>query len=161
MVILESSRVVDAAPEAVFGTVSNGENYGRVIPNIATIEFVTAHKTGLGAKFRETRDLPGWRGVVARLLSIELTVNETVEYVENERVDLVADCVGADWHSVFSVSPVDGGRRTRLSLRLETRPHGLWGRLMPALLAVPTRQGMNADLDAVQAHYDAKAKEAS
>ena len=61
--------------------------------------FLSEVRTGVGTRFRETRLMHG------KERSTEL---EVTEYVENERVRMVADTDGTVWDSVFVVSPVEG-----------------------------------------------------
>ena len=154
VIIAEVVRTIEADPRAVFGTIADGGNYAAAIPNISRTEFVSAERTGLGARFRETRSLTGLTALLAKMFGIEATENECTEFVDNTRIRYTADGSGTYWHSVFTVTSMDAGRRTRLEMRVETQPHGLLGRLVPRLLRRIVRAGIAADLDAVKAYHE-------
>ena len=154
MTIAKVTRTIEADARAVFGTIADGASYGDVIPDISGVEFVSAARTGLGARFRETRRLTGLTALLAKAFGIEATENECTEFVDNARVRYTADGGGAYWHSVFTVTSLDEERRSRLEMRVETQPHGLFGRLFPPLLRGLVRRGISADVDAVKAHHE-------
>lgn len=154
MMMAKAVRTIGAPVEAVFETVANGGNYGRAIPEIVAVEFVTPYETGVGARFREIRRLTGWKAVLAKALSVTTTESEVTEFVENRRVRYVTDDVGAYWHSVFTVTPLADGRQTRLEMVVETHPHSTPGRLVPPLLKGTVRRGIESDLDHVKAYIE-------
>ena len=154
MILAELERIIDAPVEVVFETVANGDNYGKAIPDIARIEFVSSVKMGLNARFRETRHLAGWKAFMARLTSMETTESACTEFEKNQLVRFVTDDVGAYWHSIFTTTPMDGERRTLLTLVVEAHPHNLAGRLVPPLLKRTVAHHMSGDLDAVKAYSE-------
>ena len=48
-------RNINAPIDAVFTTVAAIRNFSRAIPHIVAFEFLSDIKTGIGARFRETR----------------------------------------------------------------------------------------------------------
>ena len=78
----------------VFRTVAHVEQFSQAVPGILRVEFLSEVKSGVGARFRETRMMMG------REASTEL---EVTEYVENERVRIVSEAGGALWDTVFTV----------------------------------------------------------
>ena len=158
--IAEVVRTMEADARAVFGTIADGGNYGAVIPDISRIEFVSAERIGLGARFRETRSLTGLTALLARVFGVEATESECTEFVDNQRVRYTTDDTGAYWHSVFTVTSMEG-RSTRLEVRVETQPHRLLGKLVPPLLRRLVRKRIAADLDAVKAYHEGEDARAS
>jgi hypothetical protein len=154
VVIAEVARTIEADARTVFGTIADGGNYGTAIPSISRVEFVSAKRTGLGARFKETRSLTGLTALLANMFGVEATENECTEFVENARIRYTADASGAYWHSVFTVTLMDEGRRSRLEMRVETQPHSLLGRLVPPLLRRFVTTGITADVDAVKAYHE-------
>lgn len=138
------SRVIDAPVEHVFDTVAHIENFSKAVPHITDVEFLSEQRRGVGTRFRETRVLRG------RQASTEL---EVTEYVENERIRLVADEGGSIWDSTFTVTP--DGEGTKLSLVMEARPHTLVARILNPLTKGIIRKSIEGDMDAVKAFCEA------
>ena len=141
----ELSRTIDAPIGVVFATVSDITNFSRAVPHIEHVEFLSEVKTGVGARFRETR-LMGKRKAT--------TVLEVTEYVDNERVRLVSDQGGTVWDTVFSVQPAPEGRGTRLDMVMEARPYRLLARLVTPLIKGVVAKAVAADLDAVKSYTE-------
>ncbi len=73
------TRTINAPVEVVFQTVADIREIGKALPHAIGLEFLTGNKTGVGARFRETRLLRG------NEVTTEL---EITEHVENDK-DLV------------------------------------------------------------------------
>ncbi|MYL06554.1 MAG: SRPBCC family protein [Gemmatimonadales bacterium] len=182
-VLAESSRIVSATVERVFKTLSDGSMYGEMIDNIERVEFVSTARTGVGAKFPETRRFTGLKARLARWFSLESTESECTDFLEHRLVRYVTDEVGAYWHYVYTFRPVsDGSRmhlemhveqgrlgrilpaftsrsvsdgsRTCLEMRVEVRPHGLLGRILPVLIKPIIARGVERDLDRIKAFHE-------
>ncbi|MCE2540939.1 MAG: SRPBCC family protein [Acidobacteria bacterium] len=82
------TRRIDAPADVVFRVVAHVEQFSQAVPGILRVEFLSEVKSGVGARFRETRMMMG------REASTEL---EVTEYVENERVRIVSEAGGALW----------------------------------------------------------------
>jgi len=80
----------------VFKAISDIANLPNVVPEIERIEFLSECVSGAGTRFRETRRMLGKENV---------TEPEVTEYVENDRVRMVAGSHGTVWDSVFVVAP--------------------------------------------------------
>ena len=154
VLIAEAAETIDAGVDSVFATVADAGIHGDAIPDVERVEFVSSSTTGLGARFRETRRLTGLKALVARLAKMESTLTECTAFAENERVRYTSDAGGTLWHSVYSLEPLDGGRRTRLSVRLETAPHSLMGKVGPPLMRGDLEKGLVSDLKAIKAHCE-------
>ena len=78
---------------------------------------------------------------------------EVTEYVENDRVRIVADTHGSVWDSVFTVSPVEGG--TRLDLVMEATARDIKAKMANTLMKGMLQKALEQDLDAVKAYCEA------
>src|SRR6185295_361887 len=85
-------RTIDAPIDVVFRTVADITQFSRALPHIVKVEFLSDARLGAGTRFRETRLMKGKENV---------TELEVTEYVENDRVRLVADNHGVVWDSVI------------------------------------------------------------
>jgi carbon monoxide dehydrogenase subunit G len=88
------TRSIKAPLESVFRTVADINQFSEAIPHIVKVEFLSDAKTGVGTRFRETRLMNGK----------EMTTDlEVTEYVDNDRIRLVADSGGTIWDTLFTV----------------------------------------------------------
>ena len=142
----ELSRTIDAPVGVVFSTVADSSNFSEAVPHIEHVEFLSEARTGVGARFRETR-LMGSRRATTEL--------EVTEYVQDERVRFVADQGGTIWDTIFTVEPGPEGRGTRLRMVMEAKPHKLLARLVTPLMKRVITKAIAADLDAVKAYAEA------
>lgn len=136
------SRTIDAPVDAVFETVSDISQYTKAVPEIVRVEFVTEQKTGVGTRFRETRQM-GKREATTEL--------EVTEYVKDERVRMVSDAGGTVWDTVFTVTALSDGAGTRLDMVMEARPYRLVSRLMVPLMKGVVAKAVAGDMDALKA----------
>ncbi len=137
------TRTIDAPVDRVFETIADIKNFSRAVPHIVNVVFLSEVRTGVGTRFRETRLMHG------KERSTEL---EVTEYVENERVRMVADTDGTVWDSVFVVSPVEG--KTLLDFTMDARPHKLLPKLVVPLMKGLVRKAIEKDMDAVKAYCE-------
>ncbi len=133
------TRTINAGVELVFKTVSDIENFPKAVPDIVKIEFTSDIKSGVGARFRETRLMNGKEST---------TDLEVMEYVENDRIRMVADSHGTVWDSVFTVK--SAGVKTELKLVMDAKAHKLLPRLMNPLLKGLFKKGVEKHMDAVK-----------
>lgn len=155
MTAVKVGRTIAGSTRAVFDTVANGRNYGEAIPDIDTVEFLTEHEVGVGARFRETRRFNGWQVILARVFALSATESEVTAFEDGKMVRLVTEEAGAYWHTTFTVTPSDDGDRTRLEMFVEVKPHSLLGKLMTPLLKMAVPKGLAADVEAVKAYVEA------
>lgn len=138
------TKTINAPLEFVFHTVAEIENFSKAIPHIVNVEFLSENKTGIGAKFRETRIMMGKEAS---------TVLEVTEYSENERIRLVSDESGTIWDSLFTVRmTVDGA--TELTLVMEAKPYKTMARILNPFTAFMVRKGVVSDMDAVKQYCE-------
>lgn len=138
--------MIGAPVEEVFDTVAHIENFSKAVPYITNIEILSDQTRGVGTRFRETRVLRG------RQASTEL---EVTEYIENEKIRLVADEGGSVWDSTFTVSAAEAG--SELTLVMEARAHTLLARILNPITKGIIRKSIEGDMDAVQAYCEADA----
>ena len=137
------TRSIDAPVEVVFKTVSDIKHFSEAIPGIVNIEILSDTQTGVGTRFRETRVMNG------KEASTEL---EVTEYVENERVRLVADSHGTVWDTVFTVKPA--GDSTELTMVMDARPYKLAAKLMNPMVKGMIQKAIESDMDAVKKYCE-------
>lgn len=137
-------RTIGAPVARVFDTVAHIENFKQAIPHIIEAEFLSEQKSGVGTRFRETRDMNGKKATV------EL---EVTEYVENEHVRIVSDTHGTVWDSVFRVKEDEGGR-CELTFVMEARPHKFLAKIMTPLAKGMIAKAIEKDMDAVKAYCE-------
>ncbi|MHC4668834.1 MAG: SRPBCC family protein [Planctomycetota bacterium] len=135
------SRTIHAPIETVFATVAHIENFSKAVPHIVKVEFLSDVRAGVGTRFRETRLMGG------KEASTEL---EVTEYVENDRVRLVADTHGTVWDTVFTVRPAPVGG-VELRMVMDANAYKLVAKLMNPLVQVLIRKAIEKDMDAVKA----------
>ena len=133
------TRRIDAPADVVFRVVAHVEQFSQAVPGILRVEFLSEVKSGVGARFRETRMMMG------REASTEL---EVTEYVENERVRIVSEAGGALWDTVFSVAADGGG--TELKMVMDARPQTLSARMTVLLIIGTVQKAVEEDMDAVK-----------
>ena len=139
MGIMIIKRDIQAPAEQVFETVAHIEQYTRAIPDITDVQFLSEQKTGIGARFRETRKM-GKREATTEL--------EVTEYVKNERVRMVADAGGTIWDTVFEIA--DKGDRTEMTMTMESRPYKLLAKVFNPLIGPMIKGAVGKDMDAVK-----------
>ena len=133
------TRRIDAPADVVFRTVAHVEQLSQAVPGILRVEFLSEVKSGVGARFRETRMMMG------REATTEL---EVTEYVENERVRIVSEAGGALWDTVFSVAADGGG--TELKMVMDARPQTMSARMTVPLILGTVQKAVEEDMDAVK-----------
>ena len=94
------TRNINAPVDLVFKTVARIENYKNAIPHIVEVEFLSDIRSGIGARFRETRLMKGKRA------STEL---EVTQYRDNRYIRFVADSHGTIWDTLFEFKPAGQG----------------------------------------------------
>ena len=134
------TRRIDAPADAVFRNVAHIEQFSRAVPHILRVEFLTEVKSGVGARFRETRMMMG------REASTEL---EVTEYVENERVRIASEAGGTLWDTVFTVAP--DGEGTELKMVMDAKPLTVGARMTLPLVIGAVRKAVEQDMDSVKA----------
>jgi len=137
------TRTISAPVDFVFDTVSDINNFSKAIPHIVKAEILSDVKSGAGTRFRETRLMKGKEAT---------TELEVTEYVENDRVRIVADTHGTVWDTVFTVAPVGG--QTKLTMTMDAKAHKLLPKLVNPLVMRMIRKALESDMDSVKAYCE-------
>ncbi len=133
-------RSIGAPVHRVFEAVSDISNFRKAVPNIVDVEFLTDQRSGVGTRFRETREFKG------KQQSTEL---EVTEYEPDDHVRLVTDVHGTVWDTVFTVKPE--GEGTELEMVMDARAYRLLPRLLNPIFRGFVKKAVAADMDAVKA----------
>ena len=147
MANVTATRRIDAPADVVFRTVAHVEQFSEAVPHILRVEFLSEAKSGVGARFRETRMMMGSEA------STEL---EVTEHVENERVRIVSEAGGALWDTVFTVVP--DGEGTELKMVMDARPRTTSARMTLPLIIGAVRKAVEQDMDAVKSFCERPAR---
>ena len=147
MATVNVTRRIDAPADVVFRTVAHIEQFSEAVPHILRVEFLSEVKSGIGARFRETRLMMGQEA------STEL---EVTDYVENERVRIVSEAGGAVWDTVFTVAP--DGQGTELKMVMDAQPRTMSARMTMPLIMGTVRKAVEQDMDAVKAYCERPAQ---
>jgi uncharacterized protein YndB with AHSA1/START domain len=138
------TRTIQASIESVYEAVAHIENFQAICPHITNVEFLSENKTGVGARFTETRQMGKREGK---------TTLEVTEYVPNERIRLVSDQGGTIWDTVFTTKP-SGSGSVELNMVMEAKAYKFLAKLVNPLLKGMIRRFVEKDLDAVKAHCE-------
>lgn len=139
MSTIKVTRQIKAPVGEVFQTISDIQNFSKAVPDIIDVEFLSEIKSGVGTRFRETRDFKGREAA---------TVLEVTEFVGNDHVRIVSDTQGTIWDSIFKVSEKDGG--CELILEMEARPYKFFSKLITPLMKGFIKKALERDMDAVK-----------
>ena len=153
-VLLARGKVtINADPDTVFAALAHGGRHGAAHPEVESVEFVSEETTGVGVRFRETRDWPAVQVFLAKLAGLHRNVIECTEFEPGRRVTYTSDGAGTMWDSVYTFTPAGEGR-TEVELRLETRPKNLLGKWVPQGLKRPLGETTRNDLEAIKAFFE-------
>lgn len=136
-------RFIEAPVSAVFDTIAHIDNFSKAIPDITNVEFLTEARTGVGTRFKETRNMNG------RLATVEL---EVAEYEENRRVRFVSDAGGTIWDTIFMTTAAPGG--TNMKMVMEAKPYRVLAKLANPFMRGLIRKAVERDMDAVKAYCE-------
>ncbi len=139
------TRTIDAPVEAVFKTVADIRQFSKAVPHIVRFEFLSDVKSGAGTRFRETRLMKG------KEMTTEL---EVTEYLENDRVRIVADTHGTVWDTVFAVKP-EGGH-TALTMTMDAKTDKWIPKIINFLISGMLKKAVERDMDLVKAFCETR-----
>ncbi len=137
------TRSINAAIDVVFHTIADIEHFSKAIPQIVKIEILSDIKSGVGTRFRETRLMKGKEAT---------TELEVTEFVENDRIRIVADSHGTVWDTIFTVKSLP--EATELTLFMEARAHKLLAKLMNPIVMGMIKKAIEGDMDAVKSYCE-------
>lgn len=139
------SRTVKAPIELVFSRISDVHRFAEVSEDILEIEFLSDITSGVGTRFRETRNMNG------RTATTEL---EITECVENDRVRFVSDAGGTIWDTVMSVTP--NGDVTNLEMIMDATPYKFVARIVNIFIKGMVNKAVTKDMDRLKAWCEAQ-----
>lgn len=142
------TRKINASMDVVFATVSDIRQFSKALPHVVTFEFLSVVNRGVGARFRETRLMNGKETTT----DLEIT-----EYVENDRVRMVAKSHGTVWDTLFTVTSEGGS--TTLTTKMDARADKLLPRVMNPLIRGITAKAVERDMDLVKAFCESGQRE--
>lgn len=142
------TRKINASMDVVFATVSDIRQFSKALPHVVTFEFLSVVNRGVGARFRETRLMNGKEATT----DLEIT-----EYVENDRVRMVAESHGTVWDTLFTVTSEGGS--TTLTTKMDARADKLLPRVMNPLIRGITAKAVERDMDLVKAFCESGQRE--
>ncbi len=142
------TRKINASMDVVFATVSDIRQFSKALPHVVTFEFLSVVNRGVGARFRETRLVNGKEATT----DLEIT-----EYVENDRVRMVAESHGTVWDTLFTVTSEGGS--TTLTTKMDARADKLLPRVMNPLIRGITAKAVERDMDLVKAFCESGQRE--
>ena len=134
------TRTVQATPQTIFGVVSDPLRMSEAVPCSQSVEFLSEQQSGVGTRFRETRDMNG----KPQVNDLEIT-----ELVDDERVRMVTDSHGAVWDSTFLIRPE--GDQSSLTITMDARPHKLMPKIMIPIFKGMIGKGLEKDLASISA----------
>lgn len=138
-----SKRTINAPIDLVFKTVSDINNFSKARTNIIKIEFLSEIKSGVGARFKETRLMNGKEAI---------TELEVTEFVEGEHIRFVADSHGTVWDSIFTVKPID--EKTDLELIMDAKASNFMANMMNKMIKGMIEKALEKDMDAVKIYCE-------
>ena len=136
-------KTINAPVELVFKTIAHIEEFSKVVNDIVNIEFLSDNKTGTGTRFRETRMMKGKEAT---------TELEVKEYVENEKVRIVADSQGTVWDTLFTVKKEDD--KTMLSTAMVAHTNNIFAKLINSMIRSIIAKAVEKDMDAVKVYCE-------
>jgi uncharacterized protein YndB with AHSA1/START domain len=136
-------RTIDAPVERVFDTVAHVESFAKAVPHIVGTEFLSDVESGVGTRFRETRRMRG------KETTTEL---EVTEYVENDRVRILADAGGTVWDTVFEVAAESD--QVRLKVTMDAKAYQLMSKLVNPFIKGFVKRAIESDMDAVKIYCE-------
>ena len=133
-----------AAPaDLVFQTISDIRNFSKAIPHIVETEILSETASGAGVRFRETRLMNGKEAT---------TELEITEYVQNERIRIVADTHGTVWDTLYTLRHNEGN--TELTLTMEAKAYKFLPRLINPLIMGMVGKAVAKDMEFVKEYCE-------
>lgn len=140
---IKVTRQIQTPVDEVFQTISDIRNFSKAVPDIIDIEFLSETKSGVGTRFRETREFGGKKAA---------TELEVTEYAENDHIRIVSDTQGTIWDSIFTVSEKEGG--CELILEMEARPYKFLSKITTPIMKGIIGKALERDMDAVKEYCE-------
>ena len=133
------SHHINAPIEKVFDVIAHIDNYQNAVAHIKKVEFLSDTKRGVGAKFRETRNMKG--------REVSSTI-EVTEYNPNESVRFVSDEGGTIWGTLFTLTASENG--TAMTMQMQARPYKLSAKLLTPFIMGMISKAVEQDMLALK-----------
>ncbi len=136
------SRDIAAPPEQVFALITDFSRAAETISGIKKLEVLTDEPTGVGTRFRETREMMG------REATEEM---EIVEFVPGSHYVVQANSCGCLIRSTIRCAPTPAG--TEFSMSMDAKPVTFFAKVMSPLgklMAGSMKKCIEQDLDDVE-----------
>lgn len=137
------TKSINAPINLVFNTIAHIEEFAKVVNDIVDVEFLSENKTGLGARFRETRMMKGKKAT---------TELEVTEYKVDEKIRLVAEAGGTIWDTLFTVKEENG--KTILAVTMNASAKNFFANLINMLIAGMVTKSIDKDINAVKVYCE-------
>jgi len=138
---IAATRTINAQPGVVFSTVADIRQFSKAVPAIIKYEFLSEVQSGIGSRFRQTRQMGG---------KDTTTDLEVTEFVENDRIRLVADDGhGTVWDTVFAVVLQNGS--TVLTMTMDASCYKWVAKILVFFIMGMVRRAVERDMDSVKA----------
>jgi uncharacterized membrane protein len=124
MNMITHSVEISRPPKEVFAYLDQLERHGEWQSAIVDVKVQTDGPTGVGSRATETRKVPGG----ARQFTYEITEYDAPWRVAFRGIDGSIRPIGK-----VRVQPLEGQKRSRVTLELELEPHGFGGKLIAPL----------------------------
>ena len=121
MSAISESIEINRSPEDVFAYLDDVERHGEWQDQIVAVERQSDGPLGVGSRVRETRRVPGGD----RSMTYEVTEHNPPRQSSFRVVDGPVRAVGT-----ISIEPVGDGSRSRLTIAIDFKGHGLAGRVL-------------------------------
>ncbi|MBU2493094.1 MAG: SRPBCC family protein [Bacteroidetes bacterium] len=137
------AKSINAPINLVFNSIAHIEEFAKIVNDIVDVEFLSENKTGLGARFRETRMMKGKEAT---------TELEVTEYKIDEKIRLVAEAGGTIWDTLFTVKEENG--KTILAVTMNASAKNLFAKLINMLIAGMVTKSIDKDMNAVKVYCE-------
>ena len=137
------SRTIEASPQRVWEVVTDLDHAPETLSGVVSVQRMTNGPYAVGTRWRETRTMFG------REATEEMWVAQSDP---QRRTQVRAESGGADYVTEFTLTPLDEGARTELSVRFDaemTAPSVLQKvgmKVMGGIAARATRKALEQDL---------------
>ncbi|MCF4099857.1 SRPBCC family protein [Maritalea mediterranea] len=118
------SEQFDCPPEIAFAVLTDIENLPDFIEGVISVNMLTEGPVAVGTRFRETRIMMGREAEE----EMECTALEPPSLIK-----LYAFSHGTEYHSTYTLKPVDGG--TEVTLEFKGQPKTFMAKVMSALFS--------------------------
>jgi hypothetical protein len=136
------SKVINAPVEQVFDVFSDIEQIEHRVPGIIKSEILSEVTSGIGTRWRETREMFGREAVEEMEISA---------FAPNQSYEVIAESGGAAYHTIYTFTSEGDG--TNVALVFSATPKNLFSKLMSPLgylFKGVVRKAFEADMESLK-----------